>query len=79
MDECKENMIQEKKDKHGNIWRKVYIGGGPNFQDTWSQCQELAEEMGTEIEKEEIDPAGFPCFEGKGEKMYRILIKEKEK
>jgi len=74
-----EEKIQEKIDEDGNKWRKVYFGYRVHFQNSLKECQELAKEMGTEIKVEEIDPAGFPCFNGKGEKMYRIWIKEKKK
>ncbi|MFO7996556.1 MAG: hypothetical protein R6U93_05385 [Dehalococcoidia bacterium] len=67
-----EESVKEKTDRQGNKWRKVYFGGGAHFRNWLAQYQEL----GFEIETEEVDSIGFRCFEESGEKMHRIWIKE---
>lgn len=67
----KENKIQEKTDKNGNKWRKVYFGGGEHFKNWLEQCKELGE-----VEVEEVSPKGFKCYEEGNEKLYRIWMKE---
>ena len=67
----REELVREKVDARGNRWRKVYFGGGAHFRNWLEQCRELGE-----VEVEEIDAKGFKCFEGAGEKMYRIWMKE---
>ena len=69
---AQEELVEEKIDRQGNKWRKVYFGGGAHFRNWLAQYQEL----GFEIEVEEIDSTGFKCFEDSGEKMHRIWIKE---
>ena len=69
---AQEESVEEKIDRQGNKWRKVYFGGGAHFRNWLAQYQEL----GFEIEVEEIDSTGFKCFEDSGEKMHRIWIKE---
>jgi hypothetical protein len=67
---AEEEMVTEKIDAEGNRWKKVYIGGGEHFRNWLAQCKELGEVM-----IEEIDPAGYRCFEEAGEKLYRIWMK----
>ena len=70
--ECmaQEEQVQVRVDRDGNKWRKVYFGGGGHFRNWLEQCKELGE-----VEVEEIDPAGFKCYEESGEKVYRIWVK----
>lgn len=73
---AQEESIKEKIDKEGNRWKKVYWGGGAHFRNWLDQAEELADAMGSEIEVEEIEPAGLTCYEQGEEKLYRIWIKE---
>ena len=70
--ECmaQEELVQVRIDEDGNKWRKVYFGGGGHFRNWLAQCEELGE-----VEVEELDPAGFKCYEESGEKAYRIWVK----
>ena len=68
---AQEELVREKIDEQGNKWRKVYFGGGEHFRNWLQQCGELGE-----VEVEEVDSAGFKCFEEGGEKLYRIWMKE---
>jgi hypothetical protein len=63
-------------DEGGTRWTKVYFGGGAHFKNWLSQCIELEGEEN--VETEEIDSAGFKCYEESGEKMYRIWVKDKD-
>lgn len=65
-----EEQVREKRDKKGNKWRKLYFGGGAHFINWLQQCKEIYGEENLEVE--EVDSAGFKCFEESGEKMYRI-------
>jgi hypothetical protein len=65
-----EKEVKERVDAQGNRWRKVYLGGGAHFKNWLAQCRELGEVM-----VEEVNPAGFRCFEEGGEKLYRIWMK----
>ena len=67
---AQENLVTEKIDEKGNKWRKVYFGGGAHFRNWLQQCKELGE-----AEVEEVDPAGFKCYEEGGEKLFRIWVK----
>lgn len=69
-----EEEIQEKVDREGNQWKKVYCGGGAHFKNWLNQVLELWGEKNIEVE--EIDPRGFQCYEESGEKMYRIWVKD---
>ena len=71
---AEEELVQHKVDKDGQCWKKVYFGGGGHFRNWLSQCVELRGEENVDIE--EIDARGLQCFEGSGEKMYRIWIKD---
>jgi hypothetical protein len=65
-----EDRVQERIDEEGNTWRKVYFGGGAHFENWLEQCKELGE-----VWVEEVDPAGYSCFEEGGETLYRIWMK----
>jgi hypothetical protein len=67
---AEEERVQERVDSSGNSWRKVYVGGGSHFRNWLEQCREIGE-----VEVEEVDPAGFKCYERSGEKLYRIWMK----
>lgn len=67
---AKEEQIQERTDKNGDKWRKVYFGGGEHFKNWLDQCRELGE-----VKVEEVDSKGFKCYEESNEKLYRIWIK----
>ena len=67
---AQEERVQVRVDRDGNKWRKVYFGGGGHFRNWLAQCKELGE-----VEVEEVDPAGFKCYEESGEKVYRIWVK----
>jgi hypothetical protein len=82
MDECRreeqrmaeEDLIQERVDADGNIWKKVYFGGGTHFDNWLDQTIELCGRENVEVE--ETDPKGLQCFEQGNEKMYRIWVKK---
>ena len=71
-----EELVKEKMDEKGNKWCKLYFGGGAHLRNWLEQSIEIYGEEN--IETEEMDSAGFKCFEEGGEKMYRIWVKEKE-
>ena len=71
---AEEDLVTERVDEKGNIWRKVYFGGGAHFRNWLDQTTELCGEENVEVE--EIDSRGFKCFEEGGEKMYRIWVKK---
>jgi hypothetical protein len=71
---AEEEKIQEKTDGNGNKWTKVYFGGGAHFRNWLSQFMELKGEGNVNVE--EIDSRSFMCYEGSGEKMYRIWVRE---
>ena len=71
---AEEDLIRERVDDKGNIWSKVYFGGGAHFRNWLDQTRELRGEENVEVE--EIDSRGFKCFEEGGEKMYRIWVKK---
>lgn len=72
-----EDLVRERVDGEGNIWRKVYFGGGAHFRNWLDQTIELCGKENVEVE--EIDSRGFKCFEEGGEKMYRIWVKKSAK
>jgi len=74
---AEENLVRERVDEKGNIWRKVYFGGGSHFENWLDQTIELCGDENVEVE--EIDSRGFKCFEEGGEKMYRIWVKKSGK
>lgn len=74
---AEEDLIRERVDEKGNIWRKVYFGGGAHFRNWLDQTVELCGKANVEVE--EIDSRGFKCFEEGGEKMYRIWVKKTAK
>jgi len=69
---AEEELVKEKGDHKGNRWKKVYFGGGAHFKNWLDQYEEL----GFEIEVEEVDPKGLKCFELGGEKLYRIWLRD---
>ena len=82
MDECRreedrmaeEDLVQEKIDDRGDVWRKVYFGGGTHFNNWLDQTIELCGKENVEVE--ETDPKGLQCFEQGNEKMYRIWVRK---
>ncbi|MDD5700693.1 MAG: hypothetical protein PHU23_01470 [Dehalococcoidales bacterium] len=71
-----EENIRSKVDRHGVQWNKAYFGGGLHFQNWLSQVIELKGRENVEIE--EVDSSGFPCFKESDEKMYRIWIRNND-
>ncbi len=67
-----DGTTQEKIDKDGNVWNKVYSGNGTHFQNWLEQCKELGDVM-----VEEVEPIGFTCYEECEEKMFTIWMKVK--
>lgn len=70
---AREEEIVEKTDEKGNKWKKLYLGGGAHFRNWLSQIEEIYGKENVEIE--EIDSAGFKCFEESHEEMHRIWVK----
>ena len=68
-----EERVKERVDEEGNLWTKVYFGGGEHFRNWLEQCRELGEVM-----VEEVDSTGYTCFEQGGETLYRIWTKMEE-
>ena len=80
IEECSENaalraeeQVRERTDESGQLWRKVYFGGGKHLENWLSQCREIYGEDNVELE--EIDAPAFSCFAEAGEKMCRIWTK----
>ena len=71
---AEEEKVRERVDAEGKRWKKAYVGGGAHFRNWLDQFIELRGKANIEVE--EIDPGGFPCFEESGEKMYQIWLKE---
>ena len=69
-----EELVRERTDDEGNVWRKVYFGGGTHFKNWLEQTIELCGKENVEVE--EADPSGLKCFEEGGEKVYRIWVRE---
>ena len=69
-----EERVRERTDEKGAVWYKVYFGGGEHFKGWLAQCKELYGEGNLIVE--EIDGAGFRCFEEGGERLYRIWAKK---
>ena len=67
---AEEEKVRERVDAQGVKWKKVYFGGGEHFKNWLAQCRELGE-----VEVEEVNSAGYKCFEEGGEKLYRIWVK----
>ena len=74
---AQEEKVRAKTDGEGNKWVKLYFGGGAHFRNWLSQIEEIYGKESIEIE--EIDSAGFKCFEGSHEKMYRIWVRANAK
>ena len=70
---AEEDLVQERVDPDGSLWRKVYFGGGPHFRNWLEQSIELAGERNVRVE--ETDSRGLACFEEAGENMYRIWVR----
>lgn len=71
---AEEEKVQEKTDRNGDRWMKVYFGSGTHFRSWLSQFIELKGKKNVKVEG--IDSRGFVCYEGSGEKMYRIWVRE---
>jgi len=71
-----EETIQERIGENGDIWHKVYFGGGFHMRNWLEQVEEVYGKENVEIE--ETDSTGFQCFEESGEKMYRIWARHKK-
>ena len=71
---AEEDLVRERTDDKGNVWRKVYFGGGTHFKNWLDQTIELCGRENVEVE--ETDPKGLKCYEEGGEKMYRIWVRE---
>lgn len=71
-----EETIQERTDEAGNVWRKVYFGGGSHMRNWLEQVKEIFGKDNVTIE--EADSTGFQCYEESGEKMYRIWARKPE-
>ena len=71
---AEEELVRERVDLEGNVWKKVYFGGGPHFRNWLDQTIELCGKENVEIE--ETDPRGLKCFEEGGEKVYRIWVRK---
>ncbi len=71
---AEEELVRERTDEKGNMWRKVYFGSGPHFKNWLDQTIELCGEENVEVE--EADPRGLKCFEEGGEKVYRIWVRK---
>jgi hypothetical protein len=71
---AEEDKIREQVDENGDMWKKVYFGGGTHFKNWLDQTIELRGEENVRVE--EADATGLKCFEEGGEKMYRIWVKE---
>jgi len=70
---AQEEEIRERTDEKGNKWKKLYVGGGAHLRNWLSQIEEIYGKENVEIE--EIDSAGFKCFEEGHEQMQRIWVK----
>jgi len=73
---AREEKIGEKTDEKGNKWEKLYFGGGAHFRNWLSQIEEIYGKENVEIE--EVDSAGFKCFEEGHENMHRIWVRVNE-
>lgn len=70
---AEEELVRERVDEQGTVWRKVYFGGGPHFRNWLEQTIELCGKENVEVE--ETDPKGLQCYEQGGEKVYRIWVR----
>ena len=70
---AKEELVRERVDEQGTVWRKVYFGGGPHFRNWLEQTIELCGRENVDVE--EADPKGLQCYEQGGEKVYRIWVR----
>ncbi len=66
----------ERVDSAGNVWRRVYTGGGAHLQNWLAQFIEL---WGREnVQTEEIDPTAFYCYREGGEKLFHVWVRRVE-
>ncbi len=70
---AQEELVRERVDRQGAVWRKVYFGGGPHFRNWLDQTIELCGKENVEVE--EADPKGLQCYEQGNEKVYRIWVR----
>ncbi len=70
---AEEELVRERVDEQGTVWRKVYFGGGTHFRNWLEQTIELCGKENVEVE--ETDPKGLQCYEQGGEKVYRIWVR----
>jgi hypothetical protein len=73
---AEEGTIQQRTDPAGKVWRKVYSGGGDHYRSWLAQCREVYGEENVLVE--EVDSAGWRCYDESGEKLYRIWVRVKE-
>ena len=71
---AEEETFREKVDEGDNRWTKVYFGGRAHLRNWLGQFIELKGEDNVRVEG--IDSRGFQCFEGSGERMCRIWVKD---
>ena len=71
---AEEELVRERVDLEGNVWKKVYFGGGPHFRNWLDQTIEFCGKENVEIE--ETEARGLKCFEEGGEKVYRIWVRK---
>ncbi len=68
-----EYSVMERVDSAGNVWRRVYTGGGAHLKNWLTQFIEL---WGREnVQTEEIDPTGFRCYREGGEKLFHVWMR----
>ena len=71
---AQEELVRERVDEKGDMWRKGYFGGGAHIENWLDQFLELWGEDSVKVE--EVDSKGFQCYEESGEKMCRIWVRE---
>jgi hypothetical protein len=69
------NQLKKRTDTEEGKWVKKYVGGGAHFLNWLKQFIEIYGEEN--VKTEEIDPAGFSCYEDGKEKMFKIWVREK--
>ncbi len=68
-----EEAVQERTDKHGNIWKKVYFGSGSHYENWVDQFREVHGEENVEVE--EVTKGVCKCYSEGGDVMKRIWVK----
>jgi hypothetical protein len=71
-----EELVLERRDEHGALWRKVYFGGGEHLMSWLAQCREVAGEENVVLEP--VDVPGLACFSPGGERACRIWVRARE-